>query len=243
MANFLSTSAVGLNGGGSPLAEASASTTVPPWQQEELLYEPPLRASHGFVTTHYTEGGHEDHITSFPTFTEQEESSMGDSSGGFVLASSQQDPLQSSDPWAGQSSGPIRTATSLLQGLWDRWGPTTPTSADVTQQTYGPARSQPRPHSDPAETRTTMWSPDATAAPQGGMSNATTPAAPSRSTPIPVPPARGGTTPVGVRGAAPMYTMADIQSCDFPVLLICVYFVKTPKVPQTTPKQPHHAHA
>ena len=93
MVNFLSTSAVGLNGGGSPLAEASASSTLPPWQQEELLYEPPLRASHGFVTTHYTEGGHEDHITSFPTFTEQEESSMGDSSGGFVLASSQQDPL------------------------------------------------------------------------------------------------------------------------------------------------------
>ena len=135
---------------------------------------------------------------------------MGDSSGGFVLASSQQDPLQSSDPWAGHSSGPRRTATSLLQGQWDRWGPTTPTPADVTQQTYGPARSQPRPHSAPAETRTTMWSPDATAAPRGGMSNATTPAAPSRSTPIPVPPARGGTTPVGVRGAAPMYTMADI---------------------------------
>ena len=37
MVNFLSTGAVDQNGSGGLSAEASASSTLPPWQQEELL--------------------------------------------------------------------------------------------------------------------------------------------------------------------------------------------------------------
>ena len=180
MVNFLTTGDVRHNGSGGLMAEASTSSSVPPWQQEELLYEPPLRTSHGYVTTHYPAEDHEEHVSSSPTFTEQDVSSIGDSSGGFVLAPVQQDPLQASDPWAGQSTGPRRTTSNLLQGLWDRWGPTTPTPADVTPQTYGPARSQPRSHSAPAETRSTVWSPDVIRAHRGGIPSAATPTAPSR---------------------------------------------------------------
>ena len=197
MVNFLSSSSVDPNGSGSTSGDTSRNSVAPPWQQEELLYEPPMGASHGFVTTHYVRIEEGDQAESFPTFTN---SSVGDSSGDFVIATSRQDPLQTSDPWAGRRSAPGRTAAHLLQGLWDRYN----RPAGTAPSSYGPARSQTRAQSAPAEAR-------AAATRRSGPSEAATPAAPTVSTPVLAPRAGGGTTPVEVQSPAPAYTIADIQ--------------------------------
>ena len=150
------------------------------------------------------------------------------------MAATHRDPLQSTDPWAGQStaatSGP--PPVSVLRGMWERWRPSASSVSNTAPRSYGPARTPQRAHSAPAEARTSpsvQW--HTPAAMETLLHNA-----PSNTPPVATPawsawssehqavqepaslgeaitrpPVGGGTTPIEPRGLSTTLTMADIQ--------------------------------
>ena len=162
------------------------------------------------MATHNSAEDRGDHISSFPTFMEQEDSSPEDPSGGLVLASTQRSRSRASGPLAGQDPRSRAVVTDLPQGVCDHEEPMVLPPADATPQTYGTAMMQPRLHSAPAETRSAWLSPDVILTHRGGIPNAATdddhyyPAGPWSSTPTPVQQTGRVAAPVEVQSAAPM---------------------------------------
>ena len=82
MVNFWSTGTSADQGSGSQQADAPQSAftasrlqaaeipteTSPPWLSEDLLYEPPITTSLGYVQTLYSTSSHGDHAAAFPAF-------------------------------------------------------------------------------------------------------------------------------------------------------------------------------
>ena len=136
MVNFWSTGTSADYGSGSQQADAPQSAftasrlqaaevpteTSPPWLSEDLLFETPMTSNLGYVQTLYSTSSHDDHAAIFPAFSEHDESCASDPTGGLSMTSTHHDPLQSTDPWAGQStaatSGP--PPVSVLRGMWER---------------------------------------------------------------------------------------------------------------------------
>ena len=107
------------------------------------------------MQTPYSTASHGDHAAAFPAFSEQDESCSSDPNGGLSMMSSHRDPLQSTDPWAGQSTAaaPGPPPVSVLRGMWERWRPSATSTSNRVPRSYGPARTPQRAHSAPAEAR------------------------------------------------------------------------------------------
>ena len=248
MVNFWSTGTSADQGSGSQQADAPQSAftasrlqaaerpteTSPPWLSEDLLYEPPMTTSLGYVQTPYPMAGHGDHAAAFPAFSEQDESCASDPNGGLSMTSSHRDPLQSTDPWAGQSTAaaPGPPPVSVLRGMWERWRPSASSVSNRVPRSYGPARTPQRAHSAPAEARASpivQWHTPAEMETmlRNAPSNTPPVATPAWSTwssehhavrepaslgeAVTLPPVGGGTTPVEPGGLATALTMVDIQ--------------------------------
>ena len=150
------------------------------------------------------------------------------------MTSSHRDPLQSTDPWAGQSTAtaPGPPPVSVLRGMWERWRPSASSASNRVPRSYGPARTPQRAHSAPAEARASpnvQWHTPAEMETllRNAPSNTPPAATPAWSTwssehqavqepaslgeAITMPPVGGGTTPIEPRGLSTTLTMVDIQ--------------------------------